>query len=426
MNAVVSEEKKIYPSVLNGTSWYLLEKLTRLVGAFLIGAWIARYLGPENYGALAYALALVAVFGFLGSWGVESLVVRDLVHDSLNQRQIISTYFFIRLGGAVLVPLLAVGYLALVHTDDRSLMVLTALCSGAVIFGAFDAADCWLQASQRARATSSIRLAGFLVGGILKCLFIVYGMSVKWFAFAVLIEAAVIGAFYFRLMCRHNLAPSISHWSFIEFKRIIVDGRVMALSAITVVIYSKIDVLMIGTLISKEILGPYAIAASMCAAWNMVGMSLVQAWAPRISLAMAESQERYITALRNMLLIVLGISIAGSAFLSLCSNYIFDLLLGNAYVLGVSVFNVLIWSSVFVFLGMSTSQIIVNEKIYWVSLLRTFVGFVISLVAIAPVAFAFGVTGVASLVVASSAAATLSILFSASARSTLRKVISSI
>lgn len=403
----------------------MLEKLARNVGAFFIGAWVARYLGPENYGTLAYALALVALLGFLGSWGVESLVVRDLVLDNLDQRRIISTYFFIRMGGALMVPLLAIGYLAFTHADDRLLMVIVTICSGAVIFGAFDVADCWLQARQKAWATSSIRLVGFLIGALAKFLLIIIGASVEWFAVAVSVEAGVMAALYFRLLWRHDLAPSAAYWSFVEFKRIFVDGKVMALSAFMVAIYSKIDVLVIGALFSREILAPYAIAASMCAAWNMVGMSLIQAWAPRISLAMTISQEHYTAALRKMLLMMLGVSVAGSALLSVFSSYIFHLLLGRDYAPGVPIFNLLVWSSVFVFLGIATSQIIVNEKIYWVSLLRTSVGVIFSLVAITPVAVNFGVIGVAGLFVASSAAATLSILFSASARSTLGKVIAS-
>lgn len=418
-------QEKFHPSVLTEATWYLLEKAIRLLGAFLIGAWVARYLGPENYGYLAYALALVALLGFLGSWGIESLVVRDLVHVNLDQRRIISTYFFIRLAGALFVPFLAIGYLVITHTDDRLLMVMVLLCSGSVIFGAFDIADCWLQARHKARVSSSIRLAGFLIGASVKCLLIIGEASVVWFAVAVLVEAGVMATLYSWLLWRHDLAPLVNHWSFAELKRTLGDGKMMVLSAFAVVVYSKIDILVIGALFSKEVLAPYAMAASMCAAWNMVGMSLAQAWAPRVSLAMATSQEHYIYVLRKMLLVMFGLSVIGSVFLSVFSGLIFDFLLGEDFSPGAPILNVLIWSSVSVFCGVATSQIIVNERIYWVSLLRTVVGVAFSLAFIVPAASTFGVAGVAGLVVFSSAAATLSIVFSASARSTLWKVIAS-
>lgn len=409
-------------AVLTGASWYLLEKIVRLVGAFLIGAWVARYLGPESYGSLAYVLALIALLGFLGSLGIETLVVRDLVYEQVNPRRTISTYFFIRLVGGLLVPLLATMYLAISHTDPLFLVLLAAICSGAVIFGAFDVADCWLQAKQKAKVTSSIRLAGFFAGASLKCLLIVIEASVEWFALAVLVEAAVMACLYFCLLSSHGLVPSAGDFKFNEFKRILADGKMMALSGLLVAVYSKIDILVVGTLLSKEALAPYAVAASMCAAWNMMGLSLVQAWAPRISSAFQAGRDQYVTELRKMLLVVLGLGIAGSGALSVISGYIFNILLGEEYAPGVALFNLLVWASVFVFIGTATSQIIVNEKIYWVSLLRTFLGVLFSLLLVLPAAQYFDAQGVAGVVVASSFVATIGILFSSSARRTLRSV----
>jgi O-antigen/teichoic acid export membrane protein len=417
--------RKPTSSVLTGATWYLLEKTIRLVGAFLIGAWAARYLGPESYGTLAYALALVALLGFFGSWGIESLVVRDLVQNNLEQRRIISTYFFVRLVGSLFVPLLAIGYIEVTNADDRLLLVIVLIISGSVILSAFDAADCWLQAKQNARATSSIRMIGFLIGTLFKCYLIISKSSVIWFAFAVLVEAGVIAVLYFRLLWRQAITPSINYFSFFEFKRTLLDGKMMALSALMVGIYGKIDILVLGSLISKEMVAPYAIAASMCSAWNMVGMSVVQAWAPRVSLAKKSSEDHYISVLRKMIMFMIGLSVVGSILLSALSSIIFDFLLGEEFAEGSLIFNVLIWSSIFVFAGVATSQIIVNEKIYWISFVRTLSGALFSLIFIIPVGSNYGVIGIASLVVVSSAVATCSIVFSASARISLWKMISS-
>ena len=120
--------------VFSGAFWYLIEKLVRLAGAFLLGAWVAKYLGAENYGYLAYSVALVAMLSFLGSWGIESLIVRDLARGPERQREIISTYFFLRLLGGIIIPPCALAYVYLAHEHEYHLMVLVALCSGVVVF----------------------------------------------------------------------------------------------------------------------------------------------------------------------------------------------------------------------------------------------------------------------------------------------------
>jgi polysaccharide transporter, PST family len=419
----VSQEKAD-SSVLTGATWYLLEKTTRLLGAFLIGAWVARYLGPENYGYLAYALALVALLGFLGSWGIESLVVRDLVNDHFGQRRIISTYFFIRLSGALLAPILALAYLLMTHAEDRLLMIITLLCSASVILGAFDAADCWLQAKQKAKITSSIRLTGFLIGAVVKCILIISNASIVWFAIAVIVEAGIISILYFWVLWRNDLTPSFGHWSFPEFKKTLIDGKMMVLSGLTVAVYSKVDVLVVGALLSKEEVGSYAIAASMCAAWNMVGMSVAQAWAPRISKAKTYKGDAYINELRHLLLVMLGISVFGGLLLATFSELIFHILLGEAYALGGGVFQILIFGAIPIFIGIATSQIIVNERIYWISMLRTSIGMIISLILIVPATSSYGAIGAAGVVIISACINVPIILVSKTARELLFSVIS--
>ena len=60
------------------TSWMMAEQILRLVSGLFIGVWVARYLGPEKYGLLSYALAFFALSGVIASLGLDDIVIRDL------------------------------------------------------------------------------------------------------------------------------------------------------------------------------------------------------------------------------------------------------------------------------------------------------------------------------------------------------------
>lgn len=407
---------------LGNSSWYLSEKLLRLAGAFLVSTWVARYLGPQQFGTLAFAMGLVAMIGFLGSLGLESLVVRDLVQHPERESRIASSYFSLRLAGAALVPLIACGYVAVTSPGDRELLLVVGILASGVLFTSFDVVDCVLQARHEARAASLIRAGAFLAGAVAKCALVLAGAPLAGFALASLLELLVAAWMYRLLMKRLGVEVSLRKADRGEARGLLVDGRAMILSGLTVIIYSKIDLLVVGELVSKEALGSYAIAAAMCGAWNMLGTSLTQAYAPHISATRAVDSGRYISLLRRFLLVMLGSSVAGSLLLATMSPWIFDFLLGPAYAEGGKLFSLLVWSSVPVFLGVATSQIIVNEKLYWLSLLRTGLGMVTMLALIVP-ALAFGASGVAVLVVISSAVATGAILFSGAARAILWSVV---
>ena len=41
------------------TSWLIAEKIFRLAVGLFVGVWVARFLGPEQFGTLSYALSFV-------------------------------------------------------------------------------------------------------------------------------------------------------------------------------------------------------------------------------------------------------------------------------------------------------------------------------------------------------------------------------
>ena len=63
------------------TSWLFGEKILRLFLGLFISIWVARYLGPEQFGILSYALSFVGLFTFLATLGLDSIVIRELVKD---------------------------------------------------------------------------------------------------------------------------------------------------------------------------------------------------------------------------------------------------------------------------------------------------------------------------------------------------------
>lgn len=404
-------------SPFHSASWYLSEKLIRMAGAFFIGAWVARYLGPEQYGILAFAVALTTTLGFLASWGIETLVVRDLVQHPERVSAITSTYFFVRLAGALTVPFFAYLFLAFTHQGDEALQWVTLILAFGISLLAFEVADCWLQSQHRSRQTSLIRIVAFTSSAAIKVALVLAEANLAWFAFAIVIETLIIAIAYGRSLHRNGIKLALRYWDNAEFHNLFLRSKGMILSGLTVVIYSKIDVLAVGSLLSKEELGTYAMAATLCGAWNMLGMSLSQAFSPHISALRQQGRGGgYFVALRQFLLLMFGTSVAGSLLLTFLSPWIFDLLLGPAFAESSRIFTLLVWSSVPIFMGVATSQIIVNEKVYWVSMLRTTVGMIISLSLIVPAISYFGAMGAATVIVISASISVPLILLSSSAR----------
>ena len=57
----------------------------------LVGVWVARYLGPEQFGLLNFAVAFISLFGAVASLGLQGIVVRNIVQDPVCKNETLGT-----------------------------------------------------------------------------------------------------------------------------------------------------------------------------------------------------------------------------------------------------------------------------------------------------------------------------------------------
>ena len=70
--------------VVSNVGWLFFDKILRMGVGLFVGVWVARYLGPEQFGLFSFAIALVSLFGAFVVLGLPSIVVRDIVERKLR------------------------------------------------------------------------------------------------------------------------------------------------------------------------------------------------------------------------------------------------------------------------------------------------------------------------------------------------------
>jgi len=85
------------------TSWMMGEKILRMFVGLFVGIWVARYLGPEQFGLLSYAQSFVFLFTAIATLGLDGIVVRELVKDESRRDELLGTAFGLKLIGAILI-----------------------------------------------------------------------------------------------------------------------------------------------------------------------------------------------------------------------------------------------------------------------------------------------------------------------------------
>jgi hypothetical protein len=91
------EHRPNLAKVVSNTGWLFSDRILRMGVGLLVGVWVARYLGPEQFGLLSFAMALVALVGTIATLGLRGIVVRDIVRDPSHTQETLGTSFILQL-----------------------------------------------------------------------------------------------------------------------------------------------------------------------------------------------------------------------------------------------------------------------------------------------------------------------------------------
>jgi O-antigen/teichoic acid export membrane protein len=370
------------------------EKTIRMGVNFLVGIFIARHLGPGGYGLLSYGLSVVALFGILSSLGLDEIIVRNLVRDPLRRDGILGTGAGLRIAGAVLVLILAPSFSFLVAPDRESFLVVLILAFGP-LFQSLALIDFFFQSRVQARDSSIALGSAFGLASLLKVAFLLAHAGVFWFAGAYLFEyVATAAAFSVMYEKRGN---RISRWEFHrkEAVALLRDAAPMIFSGFLVMVYSRIDQVMIKSMLGSDAVGNYSVAVAMTEAWQVVPFVLTASLFP----AIIDAKKNHEHVFRGRMFQLYGFLLWASVVLALpvclASNWIIGILFGAAYGSSGPVLSILIWNCVFIFLHYANSKWIITENMQRIWLLISPIGCLINVVGNLLLIGRYGIRGAA-------------------------------
>ncbi|WP_071650343.1 flippase [Spirochaeta thermophila] len=358
----------------HNTSWLLFDKVLRLFLGFLVGVWVARYLGPENYGILSFALSLVALLGVVAKLGLDDIVVREVVENPPLTTTIISTSMVIRtIAGAVafliLVLLVLILDLAFIEKVAVILVGISLFCSS------FETFDAFFRAKLKGIYSGIAGMVALLLSSALKVLFILLNGSLFYFAIVVAIEMVVKGIFLFLFFVLTSDKPmSLQDFSWKIGKRLIAESWPLLFSSFSVIVYMRIDQLMIRSMLNVEAVGLYSAAVRVAESWYFVPVTIVNSLFPAMITAKKNSESVSKQRLQYLhdLLFWFGISIC--VVFSITSEEIVSFLLGSEYIQSAKVLSLYVWVGVLVGLSYVRGRYWIADRSTHVIMVSTLIG----------------------------------------------------
>ena len=363
-----------FPRIWKNSSWLLLDNIVRLGGGFVLTVWLARYLGPEQFGVFNYAIAFVALFTYFGTLGLNEIIVRNLIRNPSRRDEVIATAFILRMFGGTIAFGLALALVFFLNPLDKTAHWLVGIIAAGIIFQAFEVIDSYFQSQVLSKYVVWARIIPFVFVSTLKVFFIVTGAALIAFAWVWLIEIVLVGLGLMFVYRWRGFSLRINKFKNQTAEDLIKDAWPMILSGIAAMIYMRIDQIMIRHMIGEKAVGIYAAAMKVSEAWYVLGGIIIFSTFPVIINLKTESETLYREKCRQVykVLIILGAAAAGGTILMV--KPIIYFLYGHAYSQSISVLSVQVLGVMLVYLISASTYALVAEGLQKYHIYRTVLG----------------------------------------------------
>jgi PST family polysaccharide transporter len=358
--------------VLENIFWLLIDRGLRIILGIIVGVWLARHLGPTDFGTLSYAIAFMAMLNSLVTLGLEDIVVQDLIRSPNHTAETLGTTFYLQVSAGIVTAVIAYALLYWLRTDDVLVRHIAAILSLGFILQSTNMIRYWYQAQVLAKKVVRIQIAALVIASLLRILCILLAADVSTFAWLIVVESAMVSIglsikFY-------SESSNTLKSSFKLALRLLRDSWPLILSGIAVVTYMRIDQVMLGSLEDDHAVGIYAAALTVSEAWYFVPMAIVASVFPGIIQSKRENESAYLAKTQMLLSTLFLMSLTVAGCFSLTSVQLVKLLYGHTFSEAADVLQIHAWAGIFVAIGLASGRWFINEGLQILQFYKTLAG----------------------------------------------------
>lgn len=374
-NNLSENKKKVFANLF----WAMTGKIVNMAGVLLVGILVARYLGPSQYGLMNYVISYVSLFTIISNFGLDNIEIRELSRTPERKEYILGTCFRIRMFFSTFALILVILSLILFKANTfTSCMIL--LYSVTLYTGNFNIIRNYFTSIVKNEYVVKSEIARTIIGACIKVILLWIKAPLEYFITATVFDAVLVASGY--CFSFKKTVGKISEWKYDKtiVPYYIKESFPLVLSGAAVIIYQRIDQVMIGNMIDNASVGYFATAGKFLDLVLFLPMVLTQTVTPLLVKAKERNKEEYERKKQQFVNIVVWIAIILSALVSFFAYWLIHFTYGDKYLPAVPVLQIMAFKTVGMALSSSSGQIIIMERIQKWAFIRNLIGCLICIV----------------------------------------------
>ena len=340
--------------------WLVVDKVVRLTLGVLVGMWVARYLGPADYGIMNYGLALAGLAAVVPALGLDLVVRRQLVREPAQAGQILGTTFYLRLVVALLVYGLLVGSAHFLEPNPTA-RVAIAMAGASVLLQPVLAIDLWFQSQLLSKYTVVAQSITFFLSSAVRVWLILRGAGLTAFLYVLAGETLLLSTLLLAVYLRARQRIAGWRWDRSAAQNLLQQSWPLALSAIATLVYVKVDQVMLRAISGPAETGVYTAASRLMEILHTLPIMLAASFSPELVRARSKDPQAYEHAMRRFFNVAAGASWLATLTTVALARWLVPLAFGPAYARASDMLMILAFSLPMIAMGVARQEYLLNE-----------------------------------------------------------------
>ncbi len=365
------------------TGLLMIGRIGSLAIKMVTSIYVANYLLPERNGVLSTSAAYVFLFAALAGLGLDSFIVKELHQYPKKRDTILGTSFLLKsTAGLICIPLIFLVWQIFPLTDISYTFILILSFSG--VFQSFTVVDAYFQSEVQSKYIMQVQIFGNIISALLKfSLVFIFKAALIYFVYAFTFDILLVSIGY--ILVYNRKGRNIFDWNYDKLlaKKLLRLSWPLIISGIMVSVYMKIDTIMLKEILGEDkgtkAAGAYATVVMFSEALNFIPVVIVSSLFPAILNAKRDDPNRYQRRLQNLFDLMIWLSLAFAIFITFAAPYIYSYF-KPSYAAAAPVLAMHVWGSLFVFLGVASSQFLIAENLNKLTFIRTGFGAIVNIV----------------------------------------------
>lgn len=375
----------------------MAEQLLRLISGVFVGIYIARYLGPERFGVISYALSICAFVLAVARMGMDATLTRELVKtkaSSLKARVLMGTAFWMMNLSAITCYLITILVFWSIDETIEMKIYISIICASA-FFTSFLSIDYFFQAQVKAKYPAICKSVALFAGSILKLTLIFTNSDILWFVIASALDHLILAILLIFTATIKNNISFVKYYSWRAARSMFRSAWPMVLTAVASLLFMRIDQIMIRNMLGLHELGIYSAAVRVYESWIIIPYVITISLLPAIVKLKQGDEITYKRKLCQLFSLVIWVSAIAAITMSYFSSSIMRIFFGPEYINSASVLGIVMWTAVFAAMNSVSARYFnvekMEKKIAWRTLLAATANIILNLLLI-PI---YGIEGAA-------------------------------